>query len=166
MDLNKLGVGELPDKVNVFIEIPKGSSIKYELDKESGVLMVDRFVYGPLFYPYNYGFVPGTHAEDGDALDVIVLTTHPLQVGIMAVVRPVAVMEMIDAGESDYKIIAVPVKDKRWDNVKDLADINEHTLKEYKNFFETYKQLKGGSPEKSKVEIKHIMGKKEANKFF
>jgi inorganic pyrophosphatase len=77
-------------------------------------------------------------------------------------VRPVAVMEMIDAGESDYKIIAVPVKDKRWDNVKDLADVNEHTLKEYKNFFETYKQLKGGSPEKSKVEIKNIMGKKEA----
>jgi inorganic pyrophosphatase len=74
MDLNKLGVGELPDKVNVFIEIPKGSSVKYEIDKESGVIMVDRFVYGPLFYPYNYGFIPGTHAEDGDALDVVVLS--------------------------------------------------------------------------------------------
>jgi inorganic pyrophosphatase len=155
-------MGESSEEFNVIIEIPKDSHNKYEIDKETGVIKLDRVNYGTSAYPFDYGFVPRTLWDDGDALDVIVLTTHPLQVGIMAVVRPVAVMEMIDAGESDYKIIAVPVKDKRWDNVKDLADVNEHTLKEYKNFFETYKQLKGGSPEKSKVEIKNIMGKKEA----
>jgi inorganic pyrophosphatase len=92
-------------------------------------------------------------------LDVLVLTTFPLNPGILVAVRPVAVMEMIDSGESDYKVIAVPVEDKRWEDVQDLADLNTHNLKEYQHFFETYKALKG---KPAPVEIKGIKGKAEA----
>jgi inorganic pyrophosphatase len=153
-----------PENFNAIIEIPKFSYNKYEIDKETGLIKLDRVNYGTSPYPCDYGFVPQTLWEDGDALDVIVLTTFPLQTGIMVKVRPVAVMEMIDGGESDYKVICVPVKDKRFDDIKDLADINKHTLKELQNFFETYKMLKSDNPEDSKVEIKGIKGKDEAMK--
>jgi inorganic pyrophosphatase len=104
--------------------------------------------------------VPQTLWEDGDALDVIVLTTFPLNTGILVRVRPVAMMEMIDSGESDYKILAVPVDDKRWEDVKDLSDINKHMIKEYVHFFENYKELKKG--EKGIVTIPNISGRAEA----
>ncbi len=132
-----------PEEFNVIIEIPKFSNNKYEIDKETGLIALDRVNYSAASYPCDYGFAPQTLWEDGDALDVIVLTTHPLQTGILVKVRPVAVMKMIDSGESDYKVIAVPVKDKRWDHVNDIADVNPHTLKELQHYFETYKQLKG-----------------------
>lgn len=112
---------------------------------------MDRANYSSAAYPFDYGFVPQTLWDDGDALDVVVLTTYPLQTGILVRVRPVAVMEMIDGGESDWKIIAVPVDDKRWEDVKDIEDLNKHTLKEFVHFFETYKELKKG--EKDTVQV-------------
>ncbi|MFT7565483.1 MAG: inorganic pyrophosphatase [Candidatus Paceibacteria bacterium] len=148
-----------PDEFNTIIEIPRGSNNKYEIDKETGLIALDRANYSSAPYPFDYGFAPQTLWEDNDALDVVVLTTWPLNVGIVVKVRPVAVMEMIDDGESDYKIIAVPVKDKRWDDTKDLEDINQHTLKEIRHFFETYKELKGSE---NIVDIKGFKGKDEA----
>lgn len=136
-----------PEEFNVIIEIPKGSNNKYEIDKETGLIALDRANYSSAPYPVDYGFAPQTLWEDGDALDVIVLTTWPLDVGIVARVRPVAVMEMIDGGESDFKVIAVPRDDKRWDDTQDIADLNKHKLAEIQHFFETYKALNGKDTE-------------------
>lgn len=151
----------VPNELNVIIEIPKGSPNKYEIDKETGMIALDRANYTPTPYPFDYGFVPQTLWEDNDALDVVVFTTYPLQVGVLVRVRPVAVMEMIDSGESDYKIIAVPIDDRRWEGVQDLADLNKHSLKEYAHFFETYKDLKGDKGE-YKVTVNGYKGKAEA----
>lgn len=129
------------DEVNVIIEIPKFSKNKYEIDKETGLIALDRVMHSAQDYPYDYGFVPQTLWDDGDALDVIVLTTHPLLSGILVPVRFVAIMNMTDDGDSDAKVIAVPKKDPRWDTVKDLEDINPHTLKEIEHFFATYKKV-------------------------
>ncbi|MDP2648815.1 MAG: inorganic diphosphatase [bacterium] len=148
-----------PDEINVIIEIPKGSNNKYEVDKATGLIKLDRANYSSAAYPFDYGFAPQTLWEDDDPLDVVVLTTYPLTSGVLVAVRPVAVMEMIDSGESDYKIIGVPVDDKRWDDVKDLSDVNKHMLKEFQHFFETYKSLKGGP---ALVEIHGIKGRDEA----
>lgn len=148
-----------PDEINVIIEIPKGSPNKYEIDKATGLIKLDRANYSAAPYPFDYGFSPQTLWDDGDPLDVIVLTSYPLHPGILVAVRPVAVMEMIDSGDSDYKILAVPVEDRRWDDVKDLKDLNKHALKEYQHFFETYKALKG---KPSPVSINAIRGRKEA----
>ncbi len=150
---------DIPESFNCIIEIPKGSFNKYEIDKETGLIALDRANYSYAPYPFDYGFAPQTLWDDNDALDVIVLTTYPLNSGILVKVRPVAVMDMTDSGESDYKVIAVPVEDKRWDDVKDLADLNKHSIKEFTHFFETYKQLKGKPVE---VKINSVMGKKEA----
>lgn len=150
----------IPEEINVIIEIPKGSPNKYEIDKKTGLIALDRANYSSAPYPFDYGFVPKTLWEDGDPLDVVVLTTFPLAPGILVRVRPVAVMEMIDDGESDYKVLAVPVDDKRWEDTKDLEDINKHTIKEYKHFFETYKELKKG--QKDIVQIPNISGKQAA----
>jgi inorganic pyrophosphatase len=131
-----------PEEINCIIEISRGSHNKYEIDKETGLIKLDRANYGPAAYPFDYGFIPQTLWEDGDALDVILLSTFPIDSGILVNARPVAVMEMTDSGESDYKIIAVPIDDRRWEDVKDLEDLNSHSLREYANFFENIKQLK------------------------
>jgi len=149
----------VPAEFNCIIEIPKGSYNKYEIDKETGLIALDRANYSQAPYPFDYGFIPQTLWGDGDALDVMVLTTFPLAIGILVKVRPVAVMDMTDSGDSDYKIIAVPVDDKRWDDTLDIEDLNKHTMKEFSHFFETYKQLKGKPAE---VKINGIMGKKDA----
>ncbi|MBY0539515.1 inorganic diphosphatase [Patescibacteria group bacterium] len=130
------------DAMNVIIETPKGSHNKYEIDKKTGLIKLDRANYNSAPYPFDYGFVPQTYWEDGDALDVMVLSTFPLFPGALVSVRPVALMEMTDDGDSDNKIVGVPVDDRRWDDVKDVTDLNAHGLKEYKNFFETLKMLK------------------------
>lgn len=148
-----------PDEFNTIIEIPKGSNNKYEIDKATGMIKLDRANYSSAAYPFDYGFAPQTLWDDGDPLDVVLLTTYPLHPGILVAVRPVAVMDMVDSGESDYKIIAVPVDDKRWDDVNDLQDVNSHSLKEIQHFFETYKALKG---KPAPVEINGVMGKQEA----
>ena len=148
-----------PEELNCIIEIPKGSPNKYEIDKETGLIALDRANYSSAPYPFDYGFVPQTLWDDGDALDIIVPSTFPLATGILVRVRPVAVMEMIDDGESDYKVIAVPVDDKRWDDVTNLEDLNQHNVKEWKHFFETYKELKG---KENIVEIRDIKGRDAA----
>lgn len=150
---------EVPDEINVVIEIPRGSNNKYEVDKETGLIKLDRANYSSAAFPYDYGFAPQTFWDDGDPLDVIVMTTFPLHPGILVSVRPVAVIDMVDDGDSDYKIIAVPTEDKRWDDVQDLADLNSHTIKEFTHFLETYKALKG---KPAPVEIRGVMGKEEA----
>ncbi len=154
------------EEMNVIVEIPKGSHNKYELDEDLGIFYLDRANFSQAAYPCEYGFVPQTFSEDGKAIDVLVLATFPIHPGILVKVRPVAMMEMHDSGEEDYKIIGVPVEDKRWDDVQDLSDINPHTLKEIQHFFETYKHLKGADPEKYKVTIRTFKGKEDAIKLF
>ena len=129
------------DEMNVIIEIPKGSKNKYEIDKATGMIALDRVMHTAQDYPFDYGFVPQTLWDDGDALDVLVLTTYPLAPGILVRARPVAILSMIDGGESDDKIIAVPTEDPRFEDIKDLEDVNKHTLKEIEHFFATYKKI-------------------------
>jgi len=149
------------EEMHVIVEIPRGSGNKYEVDKESGLIKLDRVLYSAQTFPFDYGFVPKTLWDDGDALDVMILTTNPLFPGIMVPVRPVALMEMIDSGENDSKVIAVPVDDPRWSKVKDLKDINEHTLKEIEHFYSTYKIL-----QKKEVKVGGFVGAAEARKAF
>jgi len=130
-----------PDAINVIIEINKGSKNKYEVDKETGLIALDRVAHTAQDFPFDYGFVPQTLWDDGDAFDVVLLTTYPLLPGILVRVRPVALMRMIDGGEGDDKLIAVPRDDPRWSDVKDLRDINKHTLREMEHFYSTYKKL-------------------------
>lgn len=132
---------QVPDVINVIIEIPKGSKNKYELDKETGLITLDRALHTSQDYPFDYGFMPQSHWADGDPLDVVVLTTYPLESGVLVKVRPVGIMHMVDDGESDAKILGVPDHDPRWNDVKELEDINKHTLKEIEHFFLTYKKL-------------------------
>ncbi|KND46919.1 MAG: inorganic pyrophosphatase [Parcubacteria bacterium C7867-004] len=131
------------DEMNVIIEIPNGSQNKYEIDKETGIIMLDRANYGPTPYPANYGFIPQTLWDDGDAVDVLLISSYPIYPGVLVPARPVAIMKMTDDGESDDKLICVPVNDRRFEDVQDVADLNKHQLKELKVFFETIKMLKG-----------------------
>jgi inorganic pyrophosphatase len=149
------------DLITVIIEIPKGSKNKYEIDKETGLIKLDRAMHSAQDYPFDYGFVPQTLWDDGDALDVALLTSNPLFPGILVHARPVAIMSMVDGGEQDDKVIAVPADDPRFDGVKDLADINPHTLKEMRHFFETYKQIQG-----KEVEVGEFRGADEARAAF
>ena len=150
---------DIPKEINVLIEIPRGSSTKYEVDHEHGLLMLDRFVYSSVHYPGDYGFVPQTISGDGDPLDILVYSPGIVIPQTIAAFRPVGVMKMIDNGEKDDKIIGVYVKDPRTASIKDLKDIPEHTLKEYKEFFQTYKDL-----ENKKVTVTGFMGKQTAYK--
>ena len=128
-------------EMNVIIEIPRGSQNKYEIDKKTGMIALDRVLHTAQAYPFDYGFVPQTLWDDGDALDVVLLTTYPLLPGILVRARPVAILPMVDGGEADEKVIAVPADDPRFAEIQDLADLNKHTLKEIAHFFETYKKL-------------------------
>lgn len=155
---HEVSAGEdIPNIINVIVEIPKGSKNKYEIDKESGLIKLDRAMKSAQDYPFDYGFVPQTLWEDGDALDVVLLTTYPLHPGILVEARPVAVMRMIDGGEGDDKVIAVPKNDPRFEDIADLADINKHTIKEIKHFFETYKTI-----DSKVVEISGVEGREAA----
>jgi len=151
-----------PEEFNCIVEVPKGSQNKYEIDKETGMIKLDRANYSAAAYPIEYAFAPQTLWGDGDALDVVVIATYPIPTGILVKVRPVAFMDMIDSGESDAKIVAVPVADRRFENVKDLADINPHTLKEIQHFFETYKNLKGNDAKEYVVTVPGFKGRAEA----
>ena len=132
---------DFPQVVNAIIEIPKGSSVKYELDKKTGAIKMDRVLHTSQYYPADYGYIPRTHWHDGDPLDVLVLSNFPLLPGTIAEIIPIAVLEMIDSGEADEKIIAVYKNDPRQDEIRELEDISPHTLKEIKHFFQTYKDL-------------------------
>lgn len=129
------------EEMNVIIEIPKFSKNKYEIDKETGMIALDRVMHTAQDYPFDYGFVPQTLFDDGDALDVVLITTYPLAPGILVKTRPVAIMEMTDGGDRDDKIVAVPLEDPRFNDIHDLADLNKHFIKEMTHFFETYKKV-------------------------
>lgn len=146
MDISKIKVGQNPDKLNAVIEIPYGSNIKYEIDKESGAVVVDRVMYSAMFYPANYGFIPNTLAADGDPADVLVLNEYPLQAGSVVPCRLIGVLVMEDESGMDEKLLAVPVSkiDPRYENIKSLDDLPKITLDRIKNFFETYKMLEPG----------------------
>ncbi len=140
------------DEMNVIVEINKGSKNKYEIDKETGMIALDRVMHSAQDYPFDYGFVPQTLWDDGDALDVVLLTTYPLFPGLLVRARPVGIMHMIDGGEADEKVIAVPVDDPRFKEVQDLKDVNSHTLKEISHFFATYKQIQNKAVEVGEFE--------------
>ncbi|MEF3191226.1 MAG: inorganic diphosphatase [Campylobacterales bacterium] len=146
MDISKLSPGSNPDKVTAVIEIPYGSNIKYEIDKESGAVVVDRVMYSAMFYPANYGFVPGTLAADGDPADILVLNEYPLQAGSVIPCRLIGVLVMEDESGQDEKLLAVPVTkiDPRYAKINSLNDLPQITLDRIKNFFETYKMLEPG----------------------
>ncbi len=148
-------------EMTTIIEINRGSKNKYEIDKKTGIIALDRAMHTSQDYPFDYGFVPQTLWDDGDALDVVVLTTYPLFPGILVRVRPVAVINMIDAGDSDAKIVAVPCEDPRFDEVHDLEDINKHTMKEIQHFFLTYKKLQN-----KEVSIEGVEGREAAEAAF
>jgi inorganic pyrophosphatase len=150
-----------PNEINIIVECPRGSLNKFEIDKETGLIALDRVNYSAAPYPCEYAFAPQTLWSDGDALDIIMPSTAPLFPGILVSVRPVGVMRMNDSGESDDKIIAVPATDKRFDHIKDVSDMPERMLKEYKHFFETYKELKG-EPGEYKVIIGEFEGREAA----
>lgn len=161
MDLSKITIGEkAPEVVNVIIEIPKDSQNKYEFDKKSGAVKLDRVLYSPMHYPADYGFIPQTHCDDGDPLDAIVFGGDPLFPGCVVEARPIGLLKMVDNGENDYKILAVQAKNPRFDNIKDIKDIkaiHEHSLKEIAHFFSAYKELEG-----KKVKIISWEGSKKA----
>ncbi len=148
---------DAPNTINMIVEIPKGSKNKYEIDKETGLIKLDRAMRTAQDYPFDYGFVPQSLWEDNDPLDVVLLTTYPLHPGILVEARPIAIMNMIDGGEGDDKIIAVPKHDPRFEGVKNLTDINPHTLKEIRHFFETYKAI-----DNKKVSVGGFQKKAEA----
>jgi len=162
MDINRIGCGENPQKVHALIEIPYGSNIKYEIDKESGAIFVDRVLYSAMFYPANYGFVPNTLAADGDPADILVLNEYSLQAGSIVKCRLIGVLVMEDESGMDEKLLAVPISkvDPRYENIQDIDDLPKATLDKIKNFFETYKMLE---PNKW-VKVKDYKGKEDAQK--
>lgn len=141
------------------IEIPKGSSCKYELDKHTGLLRLDRVLYTSTHYPANYGFIPRTYADDGDPLDVLVLCNESIQPLTLIRVFPIGVMRMIDSGATDDKIIAVPFSDPSYNHIKSIDDLPAHIFDEIMHFFSVYKQL-----ENKQTAVKELFDYKEAVK--
>jgi inorganic pyrophosphatase len=148
MNIDAIAVGNHPpDDVNVIVEVPIGGEpIKYELDKAAGTLVVDRFLYTPMRYPGNYGFVPHTLSDDGDPIDVLIANTRPIVPGAVINVRPIGVLRMEDDGGGDEKIIAVPAPrlTKRYESVHNYTDLPTITREQIQHFFEHYKDLEPG----------------------
>ncbi|MDZ7767947.1 MAG: inorganic diphosphatase [Acidimicrobiia bacterium] len=148
MRIDAIAIGNNPpDDVNVIIEVPLGGQpIKYEMDKEAGTLVVDRFLYTPMAYPGNYGFVPHTLSDDGDPIDVLVCNTRQLIPACVINVRPIGVLIMEDNSGQDEKILAVPshALTRRYDNVANFSDLPEITIEQIEHFFEHYKDLEPG----------------------
>jgi inorganic pyrophosphatase len=146
MDITKIKPGNAKEAINVVIEIPQGSNIKYELDKESGAIFLDRILYGSQFYPANYGFVPNTLADDGDPIDALVLSSESVVPGCVIKSRVIGVLIMEDESGKDEKIIAVPTikLDPQMAKINSLEDLPEIKLQQIKHFFETYKDLEPG----------------------
>lgn len=148
MNLERIAVGDdAPNDINVIIEVPVGGEpIKYEMDKDSGALVVDRFLYTSMRYPGNYGFVPHTLSDDGDPIDVLVANTRAITPGAVVNCRPIGVLLMKDEGGGDEKVIAVPSTrlTRRYENVKDITDLPQITLEQIAHFFAHYKDLESG----------------------
>jgi inorganic pyrophosphatase len=139
---------DIPEIVNVVVEIPKGSQNKYEYDKKNNMMKLDRVLFSPFHYPGDYGIIPQTLSDDGDPLDALVLVTNPTYPGILIECRPLGLLRLTDQGQSDDKIICVAINDPRYLNTKDIKDIESHNLKEMAHFFQVYKDLEG-----KKVEV-------------
>ena len=151
-------IGEdAPESFQVVIEIPKGSKIKYELDKETGLIRVDRLLYSSVIYPANYGFIPQTLGDDDDPLDVLVIMQEPVVPMCILRVRPIGVMEMIDQGQSDEKILCIHLDDPAYNGFYHIWELPEHTLREVKRFFEDYKKL-----EEKEVKVDNFLGPDKA----
>ena len=134
---------DMPEIVRMIVEIPKNSSNKYEYDGALSVFRLDRALYSPLLYPGDYGFIPGTLAEDGDPLDVLALVDEPSYPGVLISVRPVGMLEMVDQDEPDQKVLAVPNRNPRFDQVHTIDQVFPHNLREIEHFFTIYKELEG-----------------------
>lgn len=161
MDFNKISSGKNPpSEINVFIEISQGSSIKYELDKNSGTLAVDRILHTSMNFPFNYGFIPQTHAEDGDPADVVLISSMPIAPGALIASRAIGLLEMEDEAGLDNKILAVPIEkiDPQFANIKDITDLNENIKQRIRHFFEHYKELEPGKW----VRVKNFLGRTSA----
>lgn len=141
MDLSRIPAQPESGLINVLIEIPAGSKNKYEFDKDMGAFILDRVLYASVKYPYDYGFVPNTLADDGDPLDGMVIMDQPTFPGCVIASRPIGMLEMIDGGDRDEKILCVPAEDPRYAKVNSLDDIASHRLDEIAEFFRTYKNL-------------------------
>lgn len=133
-----------PEEVNAIVEIPKGRRSKFEVDKETGLLKLDRYLYSSAHYPGDYGFIPQTLAEDGDPLDVIVMVNEPTFPGCLIEARPLGLFRMTDKGDNDFKVLAVPSQDPIFAEYKNLWRVPPHFLREVEHFFKTYKDLEGG----------------------
>lgn len=148
MDIKAIPIGKNPpEEINVIVEVSVGGEpIKYEMDKDSGALFVDRFLYTPMRYPGNYGFVPHTLSDDGDPIDVIIANSRPIMPGAVIACRPVGVLMMEDEGGFDEKVVAVPTTKltRRYEDVKDYTDLPEITREQINHFFERYKDLEPG----------------------
>ncbi len=148
---------DIPQEFNAIIEIPFGSSVKYELDKESGLIKLDRVLYSAVYYPANYGFIPQTLAEDHDPLDVLVLCQETVVPLTLIHARTIGIMTMIDQGEKDHKIIAVATDDPEFNSYREAAEMPSHRLTMLRRFFQDYTQLEG-----KVVEVDEILPSKAA----
>jgi len=148
-----------PDEFTAFIEIKKGGKVKYELDKATGLIKFDRLLFTSMVYPANYGFIPRTLGGDGDPLDVLVLTTEPLESGVLVDAKTIGMIVMVDDGEMDEKIIAVAKNDPFLSNIKSMDDLPKHAFDEMRHFFGRYKELQN-----KVTEIKSIEGIEAAEK--
>lgn len=144
----------VPEIVNGIIEIPKGSRAKYELDKESGLLILDRVIYSSVYYPHNYGFIPKTYCDDNDPLDILVLSQIEVVPLCIVPAKIIGVMRMMDNGEADDKIIAVAENDMSVNHFDDIDNLPTHFIKEVRSFFEDYKKL-----ENKEVIVEDFQGK-------
>lgn len=164
MNLDKLSPGnDIPNEINVVIEIPaNGPPVKYEIDKDSDCMVVDRFMSTAMFYPCNYGFVPKTLSDDGDPVDVLVAAPHPLLTGSVIRVRPIGMLKMTDEAGEDAKILAVPIDKlcRHYANVHSPEDLPEILLTQISHFFEHYKDLEKGKW----VKVEGWVGEDEAKK--
>lgn len=134
---------DLPHVVHAIVEIPKGRRSKFEVDKNTGLMKLDRYLYSSSHYPGDYGFIPQTLAEDGDALDVLVMVNEPTFSGCLIETRAIGLFRMTDRGKDDFKVLGVPHTDPLFAEMQDLDDVPSHYLREVEHFFATYKQLEG-----------------------
>jgi inorganic pyrophosphatase len=146
----------LPHEFNALVEIPMGSSVKYELDKKTGLLRLDRVLYSAVYYPANYGFIPQTYAEDDDPLDVMVLCQEAVAPMTLVTARAIGLMTMIDSGKRDHKILAVAVGDPEFNSFREADELPPHRLNMLRRFFQDYKQLEGKSVEVDEIQASEL----------